>query len=192
MSLRLEELQEKYLMEYTNQPSGATKYLWRYHKDLDKWLEFLKNFSCKDKILDFGCGPCFALVAGNKLGLDITGLDIPGEPVYDDLHIHLNVTPVVYSGQGLLPFKDSVFNVIICSWAVLFNFSNPKYTRTPPDRQFTSEDVELSGGELEQRVLELRRISTRNARWFIIPPRHLETVASYNPSVTLLPLPFTK
>ena len=135
--------QEKWRLE--KEPEGSAKYLVNPESRIKKWGNFLKRFR-NERILDFGCGPGYALYAGRHL--NITGADIGGDEIYPKLHKILNVHPVYYDGETL-PFKDNSFDVIICHWSLRFAFE----------------------GELDwdKRKSELNRVG---GHWYVSPREH--------------------
>lgn len=163
--MNLSDLRDKYKEEYIAKPQGATKYIWRYNREYNNWLRFLKKFK-NEKIIDFGCGGGFSLLAGRKLNLHIIGLDVDVEESYRDLNNYHNTKPVYYNGIDV-PIFNYKFDVIIFNWSLMFNYIN-------------REIKLLTDNELIKRINQLRKIMNKNAIWYISPPAHFARMKSFN------------
>lgn len=135
--------QEKWRLE--KEPEGSAKYLVNPAIRIAKWTRFMSRFG-KERVLDFGCGPGYALYAGRHL--NITGVDIEGDGIYPKLHKILGVNPVYYDGVEL-PFPDNSFDVIICHWSLRFAFER---------------DLDW-----DKRQSELNRVG---GQWYVSPADH--------------------
>ena len=172
----MDDLKEKYRDLYIANKSGSAKYIWQYHLLYPRWKHFLHRFNSgkKIRILDFGCGPGFALKAGKEYNLDITGLDIDIDPVYRDIHAKLNVSRVVYDGVHIPEFEHK-FDVLLFHWSFVFDFSHYDFTGIPP----------IGGTSLEQRIQQLKDITNENGYWYISPFTHYEMAKEYVKGIKL-------
>ena len=67
------------------------------------------------KLLDIGCGPCFAKDIANPYNIEVIGLDIASAltPYWQHYKI-----PAVVATSSEMPFKDSIFDVVM-AWDVM-------------------------------------------------------------------------
>jgi SAM-dependent methyltransferase len=166
-------LKLKYRDEYMQDCEGASKYIWQYSRLYPRWKKFLKRFK-NEKILDFGSGPGFALKVGRELGLDITGLDIDVDPVYNDINEQLGVSRILYDGKRIPLFEDK-FDVIIFHWSFIFDFSEFNHMGT---RRLSEEGF-------NERVQQLKDITKKGGWWYISPLHHFREVQKNATGVNL-------
>jgi SAM-dependent methyltransferase len=141
---------------------------------VDRWAKFLGQFR-DQAILDFGCGPGFALKAGKDLGLNITGLDIKGDPVYADLHKLLDVKPMFYDGRTL-PFQSKQFNIVLFHWSFVFDLTKDK-----TENRHNAIGLKMSEQDIDERVKMLSDVTFDGGYWWISPQQHFVIAKQHKP-----------
>ena len=89
--------------------------------------------------------------------------------IYGDIHKILNIKDYIdhYDGS-LIPYENNCFNIIICFWSFLFDYSCEFGTGNYiyPDK--------LEGKKLlEKKINNLMKISKKNCIWIISPPKFI-------------------
>jgi len=101
------------LVEYYDQISSG--YVELHQDEQLKKIDIIKQnlaINDNDLLLDLGCGPCFGDFPCNRIGIDSS----------IELLKQANAK-VIHGNAEQLPFKDSVFDIVVCMTA-LHNFKN--------------------------------------------------------------------
>ena len=161
---------------------GNSKYILNYKHFIKYYKKFFKTYKINGNMLDFGCGPGFAVYVGNLKGYNVIGLDVDqknfdgskfwrskNDLTYSSIHKILEITSKIkfYDGHNI-PFNDNNFDSILSNWSILFDYSISEGQKKLLDK--------FNNKRLKKRVIELIRISKKKAIWYISPKFHFEKI----------------
>jgi len=168
---------------------GYDKYLRNAAVYMDYYFKLFSQLIAEDdkekNILDFGCGPAFSVYTGQLLGLkNIRGLDVNLAEMEIDfiiqkIHSGLEIEEEIdfYKGHGALPYDDNSQGIILSIWSILGDYSLQSGLGSWLSPDMGAEEEE----RLQNRLLELIRISSSDTKWVISPKKHWDVVANvYN------------
>jgi hypothetical protein len=176
--------------------NGPKKYAIHYNVYLNIYRGIFDQLLKKNiinnnaRILDFGCGPAFSVYVGTKeFNLDMRGIDIgkgyglrpPGNEcqdfIYPDIHNILDIESKIdfYNGKQISIYDDNQYDLILCMWSLLFDYSNEEVTKSKTNGIVNDTNTENNKQIVVNKFKNLLRISKPNAVWVVSPAKFWTT-----------------